>query len=874
MTRADCCPKRGCCRRLRCGTIGRAFAAVVWLAFGGAELLWSRPGEDTPFPRGGTVLDRQKLLDAQTFWDNRDWDWYAANIPFFECPDSDITTTYYYRWEVVTKHLTYGSPNTGYTFTEFIDRPFWSGTYGAISCPAGHQLYEVRWLRNPRIARDYARYWFQTPGAQPRRYSTWLADAIWALHQVHPDRKFLFGLLPDLIKNYEGWEREHFVPEAGLFWQTGHDDGMEININSRQTRSTVRGAPGYRPTLNSYLWADALAIARTARLAGDTKTAEAFAGRARKIKDNLQKKLWDPRRRFFLHMYRDDEELDGFRIKALTRTYETGKFAGSIHGREEIGFVPWQFNLPDGGFEEAWNFLMDRNYFFADFGPSTVERHDPLFMLAKYCCVWSGQSWPYATTQTLVAMANLLKNYEQKFVTREDYVKLLQVYARTQRKNGRPYIAEACHPDTGSWEGHDSYNHSEHYFHSGYVDLVITGLVGLRPRDDDSLEVNPLAPAEWEYFALDGVPYKGHLMSIVWDKSGRRYGLGQGLHVFADGKKLIARARLGRATASLPVRESMPETKQRPVNFAVNNDGTYYPRAVASRTDPSTLLYRVNDGNYWYLKAPPNRWIAPAAESNQSWCGIDFGVPRKLHTVKLYLLDDGEGIVPPSTFELEFWDGKTWARVPKQTRHPQQPVGKRANVISFPELEAARIRACFSHRPGQAVGLTEFEAWGDASGRVPSAPPPAGNLALNHAGKDYPRAFASFTSRFDRVEMVNDGVSFFTANPHNRWTAFGSPNATDWVQIDFGEKKKVGRLELHFFDDRGGVKAPAAYRVQYWRGKGWENVSGQVQTPKIPTGGAINTVTFHPVETSRIRVVFTHAHPARTGLTELEVWER
>ena len=67
-------------------------------------------------------LDKQQQLHAQSFWDNRDWDWYIQNIPFFECPDEDITTTYYYRWELLTKHLTYGSPNSGYSFTEFIDR--------------------------------------------------------------------------------------------------------------------------------------------------------------------------------------------------------------------------------------------------------------------------------------------------------------------------------------------------------------------------------------------------------------------------------------------------------------------------------------------------------------------------------------------------------------------------------------------------------------------------------------------------------------------------------------------------------------------------------------------------------------------------------
>ena len=79
-----------------------------------------------------------------------------------------------------------------------------------------------------------------------------------------PIGDFTSDLLPDLMKNYEGWEQGHFDPAVGLFWQTGHDDGMEININSRQTQDTVRGAPGYRPTLNSYLWADASAIARIA----------------------------------------------------------------------------------------------------------------------------------------------------------------------------------------------------------------------------------------------------------------------------------------------------------------------------------------------------------------------------------------------------------------------------------------------------------------------------------------------------------------------------------------------------------------------------------------------------------------------------------
>ena len=267
-----------------------------------------------------SLIPQQPLLDRETFWDNKDWDWYKANIPFFECPDADIQTTYYYRWELLTKHLTYGSPNSGYSFTEFIDRPFWSGHTGRFRARRGTSSTRSAGCATREYARDYARYWFRTPGAQPRNYSTWLADAVWAVHRVHPDDAFVKGLLRDLKKNYEGWEKRRFVPEVGLFWQTGHDDGMEFNINSRQTRDILRGAPGYRPTLNAYLWADALAIARVAELAGDKKAAGAYRGKAAAIKENLQKKLWDPERRFFFPMSQRDEEADGFKVKALTLT--------------------------------------------------------------------------------------------------------------------------------------------------------------------------------------------------------------------------------------------------------------------------------------------------------------------------------------------------------------------------------------------------------------------------------------------------------------------------------------------------------------------------------------------------------------------------
>jgi hypothetical protein len=828
-------------------------------------------------PARAAVLDKQAQLNAQTFWDNRDWDWYQANIPFFECPDADLTTTYYYRWELTTKHVTYGSVNSGYSYTEFIDRPFWSGAYGAISCPAGHQLYEVRWLRDPRYAQDYSRYWLRTPGAQPRNYSTWLADSVWAVHQVHRDDAFTKDLLSDLTKNHAAWEQRLLVPEMGLFWQIGHDDGMEFNIASRQTRDIFRGAPSYRPSFNAYLWADAQAIVRIAELAGDRTTADQFRAKADQLKARLQTMLWDPRREFYLIRFKNDEanekDFPGKPIRAGTLIYEDGPFAGSPEGRELSGYVPWAFNLPDPGFESAWKFLMDSNYFFAPFGPSFVGRNDPLFKISPSCCWWSGQSWPFATTQTLKALANLLQNYRQNVITRADYFRLLRIYALTHRKDGKPYIAEAAHPDTGSWDGHDGYNHSEHYFHSGFNDLLITGLVGVKPRADDVLEIDPLAPADWPWFALDDLPYRGHRVSVVWDRDGSRYRQGAGLHVLVDGKKLTSSERLAplqvRLPASVPVNPPKP-----PANYLVNNDGDYFPRLTASFSHERAPLEQVNDGNYWYHLHPPNRWTTEGSPNPTDWLEADLGLARALHTVKLYFLDDGEKVTPPARFDLEHWTGSAWASIPGQTRTPAQPTGRRANVVHFPELTAQTIRAVFTHGPKGRTGLTEFEAWGELAGRYSPAPPPAGNLALNLSGEGYPKASASFHDRFGGVpRLANDGKTNYRPNPVNRWTSYGSTNAADWLEVDFGEPKEVGRVELCLYDDRGGVRPPAAYTVQSWTGSAWQDAPDQTKSPAKPVGSALNTVTFPKLTTARLRVVFTHQGQARSGVTELLVWK-
>jgi hypothetical protein len=114
----------------------------------------------------------------------------------------------------------------------------------------------------------------------------------------------------------------------------------------------------------------------------------------------------------------------------------------------------------------------------------------------------------------------------------------LHKYAMSQVKRGLPYIGEYQDEKTGEWLKGDN-PRSKYYNHSGFCDLVINDLVGLKPRPDNKLEVDPLIPEnQWNWFCLDKVAYHGHNLTILWDKNGSKYHRGSGFFIYEDGKQI------------------------------------------------------------------------------------------------------------------------------------------------------------------------------------------------------------------------------------------------------------------------------------------------------------------------------------------------
>jgi hypothetical protein len=495
----------------------------------------------------------QHISNDSAYW------FLSENIPLIDIPDKEIEETYYFRWWTYRKHIKH--TEDGFVITEFLPTVPWSGKHNTINCPAGHHIYEGRWLRNPQYIADYINFWLYQSGKGIRQYSFWVADAVLAFHSVHKNDSIVGYHLPQLVKNFEEWERTRRDSSNTLFWQVDNLDGMEVSASGQVLNNGVPigGMAAIRPSINSYMYGDAKAIAAIAGLAGKSSISSKFNEKALHLKKALQHRLWN-------------EELGFFTV--LPGNYTDS--SRPLNVREAIGYIPWYFNLPDdnASYSNAWNKVMDTTGFYAPFGLTVCERSHPFFAInySGHECQWNGPSWPFATTQTLKGLANLLTNYSNTgSVSKDDYYTLLLQYAKShsivnEQGKKEKWIDENLNPLTGDWisrtrlkswengtwsQAKGGVERGKDYNHSGFCDLVISDLLGLKPSKDNRVEINPLIPDSWDWFCLDKVRYHQKELTIVWDRTGDKYHKGQGLMVFVDGELKAKTLRIEKISCEL-----------------------------------------------------------------------------------------------------------------------------------------------------------------------------------------------------------------------------------------------------------------------------------------------------------------------------------
>ncbi|CAG7718654.1 unnamed protein product, partial [Allacma fusca] len=193
--------------------------------------------------------------------------WFRDNIPFVEVPIKEIEEVYYYRWSSHKRHLRYTIPGNGYVVTEFINNIGYSLKYDTINAAAGHHIRESRWLRDRRYAQDYINFWTRG-GGDSHSYSEWIAEAAYNSFLVDGDEDFIKSQLEGLVRNYKRWD-DHYNADWKLYWISPERDAQELSCSSFQSDDPFWGGEGYRPSFNSEMYENAIAISKIAALVGD-----------------------------------------------------------------------------------------------------------------------------------------------------------------------------------------------------------------------------------------------------------------------------------------------------------------------------------------------------------------------------------------------------------------------------------------------------------------------------------------------------------------------------------------------------------------------------------------------------------------------------
>ncbi|MCT4586586.1 MAG: hypothetical protein N4A71_02075 [Carboxylicivirga sp.] len=499
------------------------------------------------------------------------------NIPLLLSSDEKFNKVYNYRWWMVSKHLKeYYAPddhNRYWVFTEFFGVMGWASRSGAISCPAGHQFYETRWLRDPQYLRSYAEFYLGGSGSrmnqrenanfatyisrpESHHYSSWMVDGTEAFLKVHPDAKWRDKMIPHLESHQQVWDSLFTVQQPGSITNGMYKfldlyDGMEFSIGAAMGLVASTGSDfGY---INDENWRDFYLGWHTTR------------NLAQKIKDQIHPKaykngypqLYLVRPTLNCYSYgnyqalanlynqkaKEESSTDAvkkstvYQVKAdelktkilCTLWNDEDQFFNSFTAgdnsygirdyearvRESVGYTPWYFNMlpkDEEKYNAAWNFFQSEKGFNNIKGMTTAEIKHPYYNENAYA--WNGRGWPFQNSVVNKAYANYLKNYKAH-VTPSDRELLYDYIEKLVLMHGdQPNIGEWYIPSNG-----EEFGGVKDYFHSSFVDMLIEDLLGFTSSHNEEFTLQSLLPdSKWDYFYLGNIRYHQKDIDIVWKK--------------------------------------------------------------------------------------------------------------------------------------------------------------------------------------------------------------------------------------------------------------------------------------------------------------------------------------------------------------------
>lgn len=518
------------------------------------------------------------------------------NVPYFLSSNKDFTEVFNYRWWMISKHFRpWTDPDTNeeiWVTTEFFGWPGHSSVSGAISCPAGHQFYDMRWFRDTKYLQSYIDFYmkgyaskhnqrenraFHSYISRPEshHYSSWMIDGTEAFLKVHPDDKWRDHLLPYLEKHQSVWDEKFTVKKEGaqtdgLYKVLDLYDGMEFTISATlpliesdgpyiiytedkwrdhylgwrsidnlRSSDWVKAHPDafanayplmylVRPSINSYYYGNLKSLSKLYAL----KAIESGKDEDKTKSLNYGRKAEVLQKKTLSTLWNENDQFF-YSYTAADNNHGVKDWESRV--RESVGYTPWYFNMiPKSSkkYDMAWDMLSSEDGFYHKKGMTTAEKQHPLYDEQAYA--WNGRGWPFQNSVVNKAYANYLKNYKKEVTVADrqllyDLIEKLVDMHGEERNIGEWYI-----PSDG-----EQFGGVKDYFHSTFPDMLIEDLLGFTASHKDEFSLQPLLPEDkWGYFYLGNIRYHDHDVDIIWKKDwdSDREGDQSALCIWVDGK--------------------------------------------------------------------------------------------------------------------------------------------------------------------------------------------------------------------------------------------------------------------------------------------------------------------------------------------------
>jgi hypothetical protein len=477
--------------------------------------------------------------------------WFFDNVPYFDASEPAFKKMWNYRWWVVRFNMTQAdTPDLkGYRFYE--------GKLGfdnEISFAVPVQMKELSYLRDPEFGLQQAENSYRNllegavvdPPGSPywgETYSQWIASAVAEFNRVHPiPLERLKALLPPMASDVRAWLTQFdgdrdALPERSKPRVTGYDLDILSYWYFNGTKLDLTADPPNleRVDFASFVYANARAVAELARIAHDAALASEFDATANRIRAATLQQLWDDDTHFFYPQRAPDHS--------------------RVPIRELHGFFPFTTLLaPDEPrYLQALEKFIDPQEFWARFPPVITSQ----YYYRRWTWEMDGLSRniaPHPISMGARTLLQVLKHYHQNIITPNHFMDLMGRYTALMYPGVNPYDAlwrPNAHEYYSKWEPHQisslpKPSDISHDFHSMYCALVVEGVVGLTPRTDAKIELQPAA-LQWDHFVLDRLRYHDKDLTIVWDRPDgqvRYRGYPEGFSLYVNGQLAFTRDHL------------------------------------------------------------------------------------------------------------------------------------------------------------------------------------------------------------------------------------------------------------------------------------------------------------------------------------------